>query len=394
MRKIMALSSVQPEAVMLQPELPRLLAVDDDLTNLELLERIFCADFQVTRAVNGEEALHFLSGHHFDIVLMDITMPVMDGLETLRAIRETPETAELPVILVSAVVDSDAITEGLNLGANDYISKPINLDVARARVHSQLKLKQLIDERKETIQQMQALYEMKDRLFRMASHDLKGPITNIRMAQYFLRDILSDNPGVASILDTIEAAVNTMQEMVADFLDTSALQSNMLDLNLGAVNVSDLIWDTTTQYNLSAYRKDITIQVIQTEGMIHADSFRMSQVLGNLVSNAVKYSPHGTIVTIWSEIHQDFVRICVADQGPGIREEERGYLFQQFSKLSNKPTGGESSTGLGLWIVKQLVTQHNGTIGFHCPPEGGSIFWVDIPAYVEYPQDKPIELAS
>lgn len=390
----MTSTDTQPDLAFQGDDLPRLLAVDDDLMNLELLQRIFFEDFHVTRAMNGADALQLLSQSPFDVVLLDISMPVMDGLEALTTIRNTPEMADIPVILVSALADSEDITEGLRLGANDYLTKPINVDVARARVHSQLKLKRLTDERKQTVQQMQAIYEMKDRLFRIASHDLKGPLTNIRMAQHFLRDTMGDNPGVLSILDTIEAAANAMQEMVADFLDTSALQSNLLDLNLCPVSVNDLIWDTVMQYNLNAYRKDITLQVIQTDGVIYADPFRMSQVLGNLVSNAIKYSPQESIVTLWSEVHINHVRICVADQGPGIRDDERPYLFQEFSKLSNRPTAGENSTGLGLWIVKQLVSRHDGTVGVHCPQEGGSIFWVDIPAYDDYSTGNSVELAS
>ena len=112
---------------------------------------------------------------------------------------------------------------------------------------------------------------------------------------------------------------------------------------------------------------------------IVADERLLRQVLGNLVSNAIKFSPPGTETSVWTEPNGDFVRICVADGGPGIPPEERRNLFQMFSKLSTRPTAGESSTGLGLWIVKELMQLQKGRVGFDQPETGGSLFWVELP---------------
>ncbi|HEX2906448.1 MAG TPA: HAMP domain-containing sensor histidine kinase, partial [Phototrophicaceae bacterium] len=136
------------------------------------------------------------------------------------------------------------------------------------------------------------------------------------------------------------------------------------------------------QHSASASRKDITLLIGKDEGVIQADNHRMVQIIGNLVSNAVKYSPPQHFVTVSSEILEGRVRISVADEGPGISPDERKNLFKAFSKLSNKPTGGETSSGLGLWIVKELVDLHGGEVGVDCPPDGGSIFWVELPVHV------------
>jgi signal transduction histidine kinase len=100
-----------------------------------------------------------------------------------------------------------------------------------------------------------------------------------------------------------------------------------------------------------------------------------------LLSNAIKYSPFETTVTIWAEQVGGQIRLNVADQGPGIPPAERARLFQEFSKLSPRPTGGESSTGLGLWISKQLIEMQHGKIGVDCPADGGSVFWIQLPAH-------------
>ncbi len=116
-----------------------------------------------------------------------------------------------------------------------------------------------------------------------------------------------------------------------------------------------------------------------------ADRRLLMQVLGNLVGNALKFSPHNSVVMIWSEGDEHWVRINVADQGPGIPFEERKNLFQMFSKLSVRPTGSETSTGLGLWIVKNLVEMQGGKVGVDCPPDGGSIFWFELPGCLSTP---------
>jgi signal transduction histidine kinase len=135
-----------------------------------------------------------------------------------------------------------------------------------------------------------------------------------------------------------------------------------------------------SQYALTASEKGIALDSLPTDARVCADIERLSQALANLVSNALKYSPPGATVTLWAENVYDRVRVCVADQGPGIPAGERNRLFTQFGKLSTRPTKGESSTGLGLWIVKHLIQLQNGTVGVECPAEGGSIFWVELPA--------------
>src|SRR5262249_25620667 len=110
-----------------------------------------------------------------------------------------------------------------------------------------------------------------------------------------------------------------------------------------------------------------------------ADYDRLVQILNNLVSNAIKFSTPDSTVTVSAERRDKAVRIRVADQGPGIPADERADLFKPFSKLSPRPTAGESSSGLGLWIVKEMATLQKGTVGVDCPADGGSIFWVELP---------------
>lgn len=360
--------------------IPKMLIVDDEFLNRALLERLFQGHFQVINAENGVMALELLSQHEFDIVLLDIMMPGISGLNVLTQIRKTPQLADLPVIMVSALSDNDSIIEGLRLGANDYVAKPVDVDVLMARVQTQATLKRLLDERKQHIRQLEEAQKFKDQFFQMASHDLKGPLGNIRMAHVLVRDAVEDNPLVADVLNLAEGAVDHMQHMIEEFLDMAAIQSGRLKVNLQEVFVDDVIYNLVEEYRLSAGEKNIEIVSLLGETCILADRMLFTQSLGNLVSNAVKYSPFNTQIRIWTEQRGEVVRVCVSDQGPGVPEQERGRLFTQFGKLKARPTNGESSTGLGLWIVKAQTDAQKGHVGVDCPPEGGSVFWLEMPA--------------
>jgi two-component system, sensor histidine kinase and response regulator len=300
-------------------------------------------------------------------------------LEVLKVIRSYAAATDLPVILLSALSDSTHVVSGLHVGANDYVAKPISVDVLLARVQTQLALKQLHDERKQTITDLQGLQEMKEKFFRIAAHDLKSPLANISMANFLLRELVGEHEEASRMLDMIDQCTDNMQIVIRDVLDTSAIQTGKLDVLHEAVSVKEVIMGLLAQYQLSAVKKNITFNVIDTEDSLCGDSARVSQALDNLISNAIKYSPRGTTITLSSEQREGCVRICVSDQGPGIPEHERDRLFTQFGKLSTRPTQGESSTGLGLWIVKHLVTLQGGQVGVESVPGAGATFWIELP---------------
>lgn len=361
------------------PNPPRVLIVDDEASNIAILDRLFRSEYQTMTATRGDAALKLLDEETFDLVLLDIMMPQISGLEVLKNIRRNPRTVDLPVILISARMDENDVVEGLSIGANDYITKPFRLAELRARARTQVTLKRLQDERKETIDGLQAAHEMKDRFLRIASHDLKGPLSNLRLAHYLLRKFVSDNPRPLELIDNADMSIDTMQNVIDEFLDMTALQSGHIDLRIGDVAVEDVISSLIKQYELNALKKDIHLDV-QVSGVIQADHGRLEQALGNLVSNALKYSPRGSVVTIFTERDNGYVRIAVGDQGPGVPDDERDILFTQFGKLSARPTDGESSTGLGLWIAKHLTQIQGGNIGVEPANGGGSIFWIEMPA--------------
>jgi signal transduction histidine kinase len=199
------------------------------------------------------------------------------------------------------------------------------------------------------------------------------------MAQYILLEMFAHDPDVRLILENIELSLNGMQDMIQMFLDAAMLQSGSLDLRVETVNLEGTVQRVVDQYALSARNRHIQVHTFSTDRLAMADQRLISQVLGNLIGNALKFSPPNSVVMVWAEGDANWVRVNVADQGPGIPFEERKNLFQMFGKLSVRPNGSESSTGLGLWIVKSLVELQGGKVGVDCPADGGSIFWFELP---------------
>ncbi len=358
---------------------PSVLIVDDEASNIAILDRLFRDTYRTVTVNNGQGALDLLANDSFDLVLLDIMMPLISGLDVVKSMRQDPRTAELPVILISARMDENDIVEGLTIGANDYITKPFRLAELRARVRTQLTLKRLQDERRETINELREAHDMKDRFLRIASHDLKGPISNLRLVHYLIRQQIDEESRLFDLVTTADSNLTTMQNVINEFLDLAALQSGKIDLRLENVTIESVVADLLQQYRLNALKKDITV-VSNVTGIVNADKARLTQALGNLLSNALKYSPHTSTITLSTETHDDHLRICVADEGPGIPEAERSRLFTQFGKLTARPTDGESSTGLGLWIAKHLTEIQGGAIGVNTPETGGSVFWIELVA--------------
>ncbi|MEL7233164.1 MAG: hybrid sensor histidine kinase/response regulator, partial [Chloroflexota bacterium] len=348
-----------------------------------LIERMLQAQgYTTVSAPDGDEALARLSDETFDLVLLDIMMPVMDGLAVLAELRQAENTATLPVILISAMSDTEDVVRGLNMGANDYITKPIDMDIAQARIKTQLALKMLMDERNMTIQRLEESQQMREKFFHIASHDLKQPLTSLKIGAVLLNELIAnadDTERALSVVDTMKGTIASMTEVVGEFLDSAALSSGKIDMKVTEVSARDLLWNIVTQFNPAAYEKQIRIQMEEPDVRVLCDPARFAQVLGNIVSNAIKYSPPESKIRISAQQEAEHLRILVADEGPGIPADERIHLFQPFGKLSTTPTGGESSHGLGLWIASHLIHLQDGDIGVESPPVGGSIFWVTVP---------------
>lgn len=362
---------------------PRLLVADDDKLSLMLIQQILEDVGDIDTVENGREALFALEEHDYDLVILDLMMPVMTGLDILQIIRSKKDISALPVILISGIRDEEKVAWGLRLGANDYVSKPLDTNVMHARVNTQLQLKQLHDERNLLISRLQSASQLKTRMMQIASHDLKNPMNNLKMLTTFMMNESGGNEKLEKMLQMQGDSLETMVAVVNDFLDASVQTTDGLTLKLEAIDSRQILQQVVRQYGVAASSKDIDVKLRQIRGIILGDERRLSQVIGNLVSNAIKYSPKESDIYIYTEIDAENQRwrLNIVDGGTGIAEDEQEFLFKPFSKskISTQPTDGEASTGLGLWIVSEMMKIQNGHVGMHNDPDGGACFWIELP---------------
>lgn len=261
------------------------------------------------------------------------------------------------------------------------IAQRLSVMVEKGRLVSELTTQKAAIEAQN--EQLRQLNELKNTFLGIAAHDLRSPLGVTEMALTFLLDPTMDLSPVErqTILTDIAAHIHYMLELIEDLLDVSQIESGKLDLHLENLDLSVFLEEMVQRHAMLAAPKGTSILLdVPETSEVTADPLRLRQVVDNLISNAVKYSPAGSTVIVRCEPLEDMWRISVQDQGPGIKLEDRVRLFQDFARLSSKPTGGERSTGLGLAISRRVVEAHGGQIGVDSEPGHGAIFWFTLPA--------------
>lgn len=300
-----------------------------------------------------------------------------DVLRWLRHIRRIEAWRYTPIIPYLNLPEE---TVFLNAGATECWIYPIPYEAMIARLKKQLERVDLINDYRKRLDEYRQAYLDQSHLIEIASHDLQHPINDLLMIEGLLQQYSQSDSQIQALLEDMNSALGNMQETLNDFLTALYLRGQVQFKPL-SLPVANILLDIGLKYVLRASNKNIRVSVGQTPGYIYAEPRRVGQIVENLVSNAVKYSPPDKEVHIWSEINPDGTYIRVRDWGPGIPEGERYLLFSEFGRLSTRPTGNESSIGLGLWVVKRLAQAMDGDVGVSFPDDGGSTFWVRLPSH-------------
>lgn len=328
-------------------------------------------DYTVALAADAQEALEHIGASPFDLILLDVKLPGVSGLELLEQLRAQHSLLDVPIIMISGTSGSDEVVAALKKGANDYITKPFDMAVVIARIKTQLSLKNL--------------KELNDRYVRTASHDLKKPVMLMLDVARQLKasDSISaaKNKDARSALSLLIQSAEFMQQIIEDLLEQRAIKDGQLRLSRVPTDIGALARQAITRNSRYADGKGITLRIEVTPNLptVLADDARLMQVLENLIGNAIKFSPAGSSITVRARGERDGAICEVSDAGPGIAEADADKLFVEYAKLRNLPTGDEKSTGLGLAISKELIALHNGEIGAYNNPERGTTFWFRLP---------------
>ena len=358
---------------------PTILVVDDQERNVQLVGTLLqLFNYEIVPAISGEQALKRIAARLPDLILLDVLMPGMSGLEACRQIKATPGCEDIPIIFLSAADDKNLVVEGLESGGVDYVAKPFNKAELLSRVNTHIALK-------ETRDQLKLLAADKDELLGMLAHDLKNHLSGMQLSAQLLRDrasaVLDDKSRqlVENMADSTTKLLSFVKELLANASVEHALMTQPQRINL-----VDHATMAVRRYREAAAQKQILINLHEPghEVEASADPEGLGRILDNLISNAVKFSPPGERVTVTVEANLDegttFVEI--RDGGPGIPQADREKLFRRYARLTARPTAGEPSTGLGLSIAKRLAEMMKGDLVCESPGAGGAVFRLRLPA--------------
>lgn len=353
------------------------LVVDDsDSFRFGLCKMLNKLMFRVEQACDGETALAMIEGGiDVKLAVVDYEMPGMNGVELVKKIRSIYSRDKLAIIGLSSSEESMLTAKFIKSGANDFLYKPFEVEEFYCRVRSTMETLELIDRLKDADR-------FKNEFLGMAVHDMRSPISGIKgFSQLLLDDLcgeLSDEQ--RDIIGVISSANLQMNEMVSDLLDISAIEAGKLRIKRESGDLKGLVEDRIRIHSIAARKKSIGfVPNLSVIPQFKFDVRRVGQVLDNLLTNAVKFSPAGNKVDITICRHGGSVEICVRDYGQGIPPDQKDFLFQSFKKTRVRPTAGESSTGLGLHIVKKIVEGHGGTVWVESEFGAGAAFYFSLP---------------
>jgi two-component system sensor histidine kinase/response regulator len=382
----------------------RILVVDDADFNREVMTRILEREaYLVETAVDGADALEKLRHEAFDLVLLDVMMPKVDGVQVIEVMHGDEGLKNLPVIMLSALNEQETVLKCIQLGAQDYLPKPINQQLLKVRISACLEKKRSHDLEREYTRQVESMgaqlqvvnerlrqaNQIKTRFLATAAHDLKNPLGGILlMADHIQMESEQGRAGEVTLRQAtrIHEMVQKMLHIINGVLDSAVHELGEVSLALELTNLGDLVHKVVQENEAYATSKQIRLlyaETAATECWGLLDRMRMAQAMDNLVNNAIKYSPFGSTVHVEFGYRivegQERVHIEVRDEGPGLTQEDLAQAFGLFQRLSAQPTGGEYSTGLGLSIVKQMVELHDGWVWIESTPGQGATFLVELP---------------
>ena len=368
----------------INPSEYKILIVDDVMSNVLLLKVLLTNEkFAIATASNGRQALEQVEKDNPDLVLLDVMMPDMSGFEVAQHLKSNPNTADIPIIFLTALNSTADIVKGFQVGANDFISKPFNKEELIIRVTHQISLvaaKRLILSKTEELQRTIA---GRDKLYSVIAHDLRSPMGSIKMVLNMLILNLPSEKIGAEMYELLTMANQTTEDVFSlldNLLKWTKSQIGKLNVVYQDVDLVEVTDGVIEIFSMVASLKKIRIHEMKPEKMmVNADIDMLKTVVRNLLSNAIKFSKENSEVLVKMEEVDGMAVVSVQDYGCGISEEGQKKLLHTDTHFSTFGTNNEEGSGLGLLLCKDFVVKNGGKLWFTSKEGEGSIFSFSIP---------------
>lgn len=363
----------------INPSEYKILIVDDVMSNVLLLKVLLTNEkFAIATASNGRQALEQVEKENPDLVLLDVMMPDMSGFEVAQHLKSNPNTADIPIIFLTALNSTADIVKGFQVGANDFISKPFNKEELIIRVTHQISLvaaKRLILSKTEELQRTIA---GRDKLYSVIAHDLRSPMGSIKMVLNMLILNLPSEKIGAEMYELLTMANQTTEDVFSlldNLLKWTKSQIGKLNVVYQDVDLVEVTDGVIEIFSMVASLKKIRIREMKPEKMmVNADIDMLKTVVRNLLSNAIKFSKENSEVLVKMEEVDGMAVVSVQDYGCGISEEGQKKLLHTDTHFSTFGTNNEEGSGLGLLLCKDFVVKNGGKLWFTSKEGEGSIF--------------------
>jgi len=371
-----------------------ILIVDDEEKNVKLMRAILAAEgYHALPALGGQEALNVVSDAPPDLILLDIMMPGINGFEVCERLKGNEETRSIPIVMVTALKEKEHRLKAMELGADDFLTKPVDHVELLIRVKSLLRIKSYHDDLLENNEKLLMAYEdlrdlekMKEGLIHLIIHDLQNPLTAISANLELVlmkEDALPEKE--AKSIEKGLMSCHDLHQLIQSLLDVHKMEEGKLEVSKEATDITalteEVIDNNLPKFELTS--KALTFQNHQKRTDTSLDPLLIKRVLGNLISNAHKNTPKGGTVTVKVDHLHNEKAVCVSvtDNGIGIEPEFHEKIFEKFEQVDAKNSEMKiGGTGLGLNFCKAAVQAHGGKIWIESEGKGkGSTFLFTIP---------------
>jgi len=355
-----------------------ILVVDDEEIIRDLCARAL-KDYRILEADNGRDAMEIINEGSVDLVLVDVMMPIMNGLDLLQQVKD--KDADQLVIVMTGYADKDIVLRALKAHADDFIQKPINLLQLKTTIEQALEKKAL----RRQLTQLKQLDRLKSDFLGLISHKLRTPTTSISL---FIQNLASgafntEDPGFTSAVDAIRKESEYLGNLIQDLLYYSDIILQESESKSSQEDLKEITTKIVTARRQALRQNNQTLHIELADDWptVTVDRRRIELALGAILDNAIKFTPPGGEITLSGKQSDRELSLTISDNGPGIAPDEMGKIFEKFYQIDPNHTGQVRGFGLGLFYARQFVRDHGGEINLESSVGQGTSVTIRLPRF-------------